>query len=68
MAIGLLALQFGGVRLPLQVCRSAAGFFLGTVDGHGCTYSRESAEYWPSEEQANRALTGELNWTQRDEP
>lgn len=60
--------QFGGEKLPLQVCKSAAGYYLGTLDGFGYPYSRESAEYWPTEAQAAKALNGELDWTQRDNP
>jgi hypothetical protein len=64
--IGQLARQIGGSRLPLQVLRSAAGYYLGTADEAG-PVSRESAEYWPTQAEAHRALTtGPHAWTQRD--
>lgn len=65
---GLLAREFAGLRLPLQVLRSARGFYLGTADESG-PVSRESAEYWPTETAAATALAaGPDAWTQRDEP
>jgi hypothetical protein len=63
---GQLAREFGGQSLPLQVLRSAAGFYLGTLED-GMPYTRESVEYWPTQEQAERAMAiGEDGWTQRD--
>lgn len=65
--------QFGklaaecGQRLPLQVCQSRAGFYVGTLDAEGLPYSRESAEYWPRRQQADQALTTG-RFTQRTEP
>lgn len=60
---GQLAAQFG-FRLSLQVLQSANGYYLGTEDDGG-PVSRESVEYFPDREAADRALsTGE--WTQRD--
>lgn len=62
---GLLALAFVGKRLPLQVLRSAAGYYIGTFDDG--PVSRESVEYFPTREAARHALeTGA--WTQRQEP
>ena len=52
-----------GKLLPLEVCYSAAGFYLGTYCNEQ-PFSRES-EYFPSRDTATRALqSGE--WTQRD--
>ena len=65
MQYGQLAQDVGGVQLPLQVCQSAAGFYLGTLDGDGFPYSRESEEYWKVKSEAAAALAGELPWTQR---
>lgn len=63
---GFLAFEFGRRRLPLSVLKSARGYYLGTFCDLG-PVSRESAEYWPSEEQAQAAMaSGE--WTQRDHP
>ena len=65
---GRLAYDIMGVRLPLQVLQSARGFYLGTANDMG-PVSRESAEYWPTTEQAQIALdNGPEAWTQRDEP
>lgn len=65
---GLLAREYGGASLPLEVMQSAAGYYLGTSQG-GMPYTRESVEYWPTEDQARRALeAGEDAWTQRDHP
>ena len=63
---GKLALEFGGFRLPLTVLKSQRGYYLGTYDDGG-PVSRESAEYWTTEDRAEDALAaGE--WTQRDHP
>lgn len=65
---GKLAFDVMGVRLPLEVLQSARGFYLGTYNESG-PVSRESAEYWPTEEAARKALdTGPDAWTQRDHP
>lgn len=62
--IGILAASCG-FQLPVQVMSSAGGFYIGTAEG--CMpISRESVEYWPSEEVATDALkTG--SWTQKQE-
>ena len=65
---GLLARETAGLRLPLQVLRSAAGHYIGTADDEG-PVSRESVEYWPTAEEAEAALeAGSHAWTQRDHP
>ena len=65
---GLLAREYCGLRLPLQVLRSAAGHYIGTFDESG-PVSRESVEYWPTREAAQAALeAGGDAWTQREEP
>jgi hypothetical protein len=64
--VGQLALEVCRVRLPLQVCQSQAGFYIGTWDEFG-PYSRESVEYFKTRKKADEAFaTG--NWTQRDHP
>lgn len=63
---GALALAYTGKRLPLQVLRSAAGHYIGTHDDGG-PVSRESVEYFPSPEAAQRALATDA-WTQRSHP
>ena len=66
MASGVLAKQWCGVTLPLQVLRSGAGWYIGTYDEEG-PCSRESEEYWGTEREAQIALD-EGFWTQRDHP
>jgi hypothetical protein len=63
---GHLAYTCSGIRAPLVVMKSAAGFYLGTYGEDG-PLSRESAEYFPTKARATQALeTGE--WTQREHP
>ena len=59
-----LASKFGKRELPLEVCKSAAGFYLGTTL-EGQPFTRESAQYWPKREQAADALHSPTKWTQR---
>lgn len=56
------------MALPLTVLKSAAGFYIGTEDDDG-PVSRESEEYWPTKEAAEKALEGVEGhaWTQRNE-
>ncbi|MEJ6002497.1 hypothetical protein WG898_17855 [Paucibacter sp. AS307] len=63
---GQHAFAYCGMRLPLQVLRSQAGFYIGTATDDG-PCSRESVEYWPTEDAATTALTTG-DWNQRDEP
>jgi hypothetical protein len=60
---GYLAALSNGPKLPLQVLKSRAGFYIGTCTNDG-PYSRESVEYWATESQAALALV-ENSWTQR---
>jgi hypothetical protein len=63
---GKLAKEFCDLTLELQVMQSNAGWYLGTADEEG-PVSRESLEYWGSEEKATNALdSGE--WNQRETP
>lgn len=62
--IGELAQHIGGKRLPLEICYSAAGFYLGTFF-EGQPYSRES-QYFPRRELAQAALANR-DWIQRAE-
>lgn len=64
--VGHLALICTGQRLPLQVLRSAAGYFIGTADNDG-PVSRESAGYFPSRQAAEGALATGC-WQQRLHP
>jgi hypothetical protein len=55
-----------GHPVPLEICYSAAGFYLGTyVDAE--PYSRESVEYWRKREEAAAALASG-RWTQKQQP
>lgn len=63
MIHGKLAAASGFPALPVVVCQSARGFYLGTQTDDG-PVSRESEEYFGSESYAETALeTG--SWTQR---
>ena len=65
-SFGSLALD-SGKALPPQVCSSAAGYYIGTLDTDGEPYSRESEEYWPTRPAAEAALS-KRGWTQRRTP
>jgi len=52
-----------GFNLPLQVLRSANGYYIGTANDDG-PVSRESVEYWDSLQAAADALKNK-RWTQR---
>lgn len=58
---GILASQNCGPTLPLEVLKSAAGFYIGTSTQEG-PYTRESAEYW------NQVALENGLWTQRKHP
>lgn len=60
-----LAKKYCGLNLPVRVCESRAGFYIGTQIGGG-PVSRESVEYFGSEEEATKALESG-SWTQRQE-
>lgn len=64
--IGKLALEWCNVRLPIQVLKSNAGYYIGTTDDEG-PCSRESLEYFPTYEAAFQALETD-DWCQRDRP
>jgi hypothetical protein len=51
------------MTLPLEICQSCAGFYIGTCDEDG-PVSRESAEYFPSREAAAAAFDAG-DWTPR---
>jgi hypothetical protein len=67
----LLCLKYLNEIRPLRVCRSAAGYYLGATTTDGEPLSRDSAEYWATEEEARVALASKPwapKWTQRFEP
>ncbi|MCG7928957.1 MAG: hypothetical protein ABW104_18060 [Candidatus Thiodiazotropha sp. 6PLUC2] len=65
--IGRLARRYTGLRLPLQVLRSTAGYYIGTVGEDDIPCSRESEEYFTLPDEATQALE-DGNWTQRTTP
>lgn len=64
---GKLAAEHCGLRLPLEVLESPAGFYIGTSMPDEGPCSRESLEYWTTRGAAQVALDNGL-WTQRLEP
>jgi predicted PolB exonuclease-like 3'-5' exonuclease len=58
---GILAAA-AGFDLPLQVLKSARGYYIGTMNHEG-PVSRESEEYFKTFQQAEKALVSG-NWTQ----
>lgn len=61
---GRLAYEFSQVRVPLAVCRSPDGFYIGTFADGRTPLTRESVEYFSSQELAESALSSGT-WTQR---
>lgn len=41
---------------PIQVCKSAAGYYIGQLDGEGYPYSRLSVEYYATADEARDAV------------
>ncbi|WP_186207403.1 hypothetical protein [Burkholderia gladioli] len=64
--VGLLAQIYAGMDLPLQVLRSAAGYYIGTAHA-GESVSRESHEYFTTHAAAADALAND-SWHQRAHP
>jgi hypothetical protein len=60
---GMLA-KIAGEVFPVEVCKSAAGYYIGTRDAEGMPFTRESEEYWGKPDQAATALK-KGRWTQR---
>ena len=63
--LGKLAIKAGYV-LPVEVLRSARGYYIGTSTDDIYSVSRESEEYWQTKAEAQQALDAG-NWTQRTE-
>lgn len=61
---GKLARESGDL-LRCHVCRSNAGYYIGTTDKDGFANTRESAEYYATQEEAQQALD-DRTFTQRD--
>ncbi len=62
---GVIAFTLCGTRRPVEILRSAAGFYIGTTTDEGLPLSRESVEYWDHEDRALTALE-DGTWTQRE--
>lgn len=67
VSIGKLAYECLGEEHPLQVLKSGAGYYIGTFSNEEGPVSRESEEYFRTENQATLALANG-SWTQRSEP
>lgn len=65
-SFGIMASQICGLKLPLEVLSSHAGFYIGTSTEIG-SCSRESVEYWATDTKAYEALKNHI-WTQRLHP
>ncbi|MEM7775923.1 MAG: hypothetical protein AAF732_09965 [Pseudomonadota bacterium] len=57
---GVLAKKFGNANAPLQILKSAAGYYIGTLDKAGLPFTRESACYWDTRKAAESALQSGL--------
>lgn len=59
---------YANTRIPLEVCRSAAGYYIGRMDPEdGTPYARDSEEYFRTREAADAALAEGL-FTLRTHP
>jgi hypothetical protein len=67
MQYGLLAKRWCNVELPLRVLKSQSGYYIGTHSDEDGPMSRESEEYFPTQQAAQVALE-EGSWTQKPEP
>ena len=61
--VGVTAMEYRGLQQPIQVLKSAAGFYLGTSE-NGLPATRVSYEYWRTIAEAEHALESG-NWTRR---
>ncbi|MEM8970602.1 MAG: hypothetical protein AAGD43_00870 [Pseudomonadota bacterium] len=64
---GYLAYAYDEGLLPLQVLNSPGGWYIGTSSDIGEPISRESIEYWETQEQAQSAFD-QKSWTQKPNP
>ena len=64
---GKLAYELLCIKLELQVCHSANGYYIGTMDPESGPCSRESEEYFSSFADAQYALDHN-KFIQRDKP
>jgi len=64
---GYLAEMYSQCKLEVQVCQSAAGYYIGTMNPDGSPCSRESGNYYHTAIEADKALR-EKSWIQRMYP
>lgn len=57
---------FDPADLPVQVCMSAAGYYIGQLEPCGAPFSRLSDCYYKTRQEAEKAL--EQGWPDRDAP
>lgn len=62
--VGVLALQYCQIELPVKVMRSQAGYYIGTQNEDGAPCSRESVEYWTTHAEATQCLV-KVTWRQK---
>ena len=63
---GVLAARFG-YDLPIRVLSSRAGYYIGTFSETHGVVSKESVEYYPTQQLAEEAFR-KGTWTQRRNP
>ena len=66
MEIGKLAKKYCNKELEIQVCKSFAGFYIGTMY-NGEPISRESVQYYKTRKECETALKNGT-WTQKECP
>lgn len=54
-----------GSKLPIRVCLSGAGYYIGQFCDHCGPYSRLSYDYYPTHEVAQKHLNAD-DWKRRD--
>ena len=67
MKFSPLSKRYIGVELPLQVCKSNAGYYIGAKMRDGTPASRDSREYYRTAELAQKALDSGT-FSQRETP
>lgn len=64
--LGYLSIKYG-VAQTIKVCKSNAGFYIGTIDKNGCPNTRESVQYYQRYDEAQIALQAD-SFTQKMNP
>ncbi len=58
---------YGDTSIPVQVCKSAGGYYIGRLNTEGDPYARDSVEYFSTALEAHEALITD-DWTLREHP